>query len=114
MEMTEYDFTTVSSGEIIPETKIVFDTIGDVFMGRYLGMREVPSNEGSFKQARFEFEDDIYFVNANHSLREGLSTVRLGTVTRITYTDDLDTGQAQPMRVFKVETARAKGVSKAS
>lgn len=112
--MTEYDFTTVSSGEVIPETKIVFDTIDDSFTGKYLGMRTVPNAEGNYQQARFENDGEIYFVNANHSLREGLAKVRTGSVTRITYTDDLDTGQPQPMRIFKVEVARAKGASKAS
>lgn len=112
--MTEYDFTTVSTGEIVPETKIVFDTIDDSFTGKYLGMREVPNSEGNYKQARFDDQGDIYFVNANHSLREGLKSVRIGSIVRITYVDDLDTGQAQPMRIFKVEVARAKGVSKAT
>jgi hypothetical protein len=101
-------FVTVSDGEIVPETKIVFDTFGDKFTGVYLGMREVPSNDGGYKQARFQVDGEIYFTNANHSLREGLKSVRNGTTTRITYTSDLDTGMAQPMRVFMVEVARGK------
>lgn len=107
-------FVTVSDGEIVPETKVVFDTINDQFTGVYLGMREVPSNDGSYKQARFELNGEVYFVNANHSLREGLKTVRNGSTVRLTYTSDLDTGMAQPMRVFKVEVARGKAVSRAS
>lgn len=112
--MTEYDFTTVSSGEVTPETKIVFDTLNDSFTGKYLGMRDVPNPEGTYQQARFQDGEDIYFTNANHSLREGLKTVRIGSVVRITYVDDLDTGQANTMRLYKVEVARGKGVSKAS
>lgn len=112
--MTDYDFTTVSTGEVTPETKIVFDTIDDSFTGKYLGMRDVPNPEGTYQQARFQDGEDIYFTNANHSLRDGLKNVRIGSIVRITYVDDLDTGQANTMRLYKVEVARGKGVSKAS
>lgn len=106
--MTDYDFTTVSTGEVTPETKIVFDTLNDSFTGRYLGMREVPNAEGNYFQARFQDGEDIYFTNANHSLKDGLKNVRLNSVVRITYVDDLDTGQANTMRLYKVEVARTK------
>ena len=96
--MTDYDFTTVSTGEVTPETKIVFDTLEDSFTGKYLGMRIVSSPEGDFQQARFQDGEDIYFTNANHSLR----------VVRITYVGDLDTGQTNTMRLYKVEVARTK------
>lgn len=107
------EFVTVSDPQNAePETKIVFDTIGDNFTGIYLGMRDQSNSDGSYKQARFEAVDgsgEVYFTNANYSLRDGLKTVRNGSKVRITYTDDLDTGQASPMRVFKVEVARKNG-----
>lgn len=106
-EATEW--TTVSDGTTEQDVKIVVESIGEAFTGTYLGMRNVDSADGSYKQARFELDGATYFINANHSLREGLKTVRSGALTRITWVDELDTGQAQPMRVFSVETARAKG-----
>ena len=106
--MTDYDFTTVSTGEVTPETKIVFDTLEDSFTGKYLGIRIVSSPEGDFQQARFQDGEDIYFTNANHSLRDGLKNVRINSVVRITYVGDLDTGQANTMRLYKVEVARTK------
>jgi hypothetical protein len=101
------EFVTVSDGAAEPETKVVFEVLGDSFTGDdYLGLRTVPSPEGSYQQARFKNGDETFFVNANHSLREGLRTVRQHSRVRITWVDELDTGQAQPMRVFKVEVAR--------
>jgi hypothetical protein len=101
------EFTIVSDGTQEPETKVVFEVIGDTFTGDdYLGMRTVPSPDGNYQQARFKNGEDIYFLNANHSLREGLKTVRIHSRVRLTWTDELDTGQAQPMRVFMVEVAK--------
>jgi hypothetical protein len=116
---TDDGFTTVSEGNAEPETKIVMEAIGDNFTGIYLGMRDMPANENGagYQQARFEAEDgsgEIYFVNANYSLRDGLKTVRKGTVTRFTWTDELDTGNANPMRVYKIETKRSGPVRRSS
>lgn len=100
------EFVTVSDGQVTPETKIVFDTIGDQFTGNYLGTRTMNNPDGSYQQARFEMNGETFFANANFNLREGLKNVRPGSKVRITYTNDLDTGQSLPMRIFKVEVAR--------
>jgi hypothetical protein len=105
------EFVTVSTGEVKPETKIIFDTKGDSFTGIFLGMRQMDNPEGSYQQARFENNGEIYFVNANFNLRDGLKNVRAGSKVRVTYTNDLDTGQVKPMRCFKVEVARKQTVS---
>lgn len=113
----EMTWTTVSdSSAQEPETKIVFDQIGDEFTGIYLGTRQVePADitERPYTQARFqgvtedgERTDTVYFTNMGHSLRQGLREVRTGSLVRITYTDDLDTGQASPMKGFRIEVAR--------
>jgi hypothetical protein len=110
----EMTWKTVSDpAQTTEETKIVFDTIGDEFVGTYLGMREVDGGEnGRYKQARFAVGDDLYFTNANYSLRNGLKDVRPGTLTRVEFTSEQDTGQASPMRVFTVQVAsRKRGVS---
>jgi hypothetical protein len=107
----EMTWTTVSDEAANePETKIVFDQVGDEFTGKYLGMRMVePSDpaEQPYRQARFErAEGELFFTNTGHSLRTGLKDVRVGSMVRITYTDNLDTGQASPMRIFRVEVGR--------
>lgn len=99
-----------------PEVKIVFDTLGDEFTGIYLGFRVVEPagiTESPYRQARFqgvtedgEKTDTVYFTNMGFSLREGLKDVRAGSLVRITYTDDLDTGQASPMKGFRIEVGK--------
>jgi len=107
----EDEFVTVSEELSEPETKIVFEDINDSFTGLYLGMRSVPSENGSYSQARFQGIGDeseiVFFVNANWSLREGLRNVPRNAKTRITFVSEQDTGQAQPMRVYRVEVAKA-------
>lgn len=106
----EMTWKTVSDpAQTVEETKIIFDTIGDEFIGTYLGMREVDGGEnGSYKQARFQVESDLYFVNANFSLRAGLKNVRNGSLVRIEFTSEQDTGQSSPMRVYTVQVGTRK------
>lgn len=104
----EYEFVTVSDGSIEQDNKIILEEIGENFTGKYLGMRSVGSENGSYQQARWIVENETYFMNANYSLREGLKGVRIGTITRITKADLMDTGQENPMVVYKVEVARVR------
>lgn len=106
--MTEW--TTVSDGtvEAEPETKIVFEEYGDEFVGEFLGYRNLTDRESgqNYTQARFREEDGtICYTRANHSMREGLDRVPIGTKTRLVYATDTDTGMASPMRTFTVQTA---------
>lgn len=102
----EDEFVQISEEITEPETKIVFDTIGDQFTGIYLGMRQ----QENYQQARFQSvdNDEVFFVNANYSLRNGLKNARPGQKVRITFTSETDTGQPNPMRNFTVEVARPK------
>jgi hypothetical protein len=106
--VTDTDWTTVSDGteEQIQETKIVFEEIGDEFIGYYLGLREIRdrSSQQFYQQARFRDPetDEICYMRANHSLKEGLAKVTIGSLTKVNYVDDVDTGQASPMRSFSV------------
>lgn len=103
----EYDWQQVSEEES-DETKVVFDTIGDEFVGVYLGKREVPNEDGTFWQHRFAVGEQKFFVNGNHSLNQGMSRVAKGAVARVEYTSDKDTGAASPMRVYTVYVAKKK------
>jgi hypothetical protein len=101
-------FTVVSDGtaDQIQETKIVFEEIGDEYIGYYLGLRELRDRESGqfYQQARFRDPDtdEICYTRANHSLKQGLEKVTIGTLTKVIYADDVDTGMPSPMRSFTV------------
>jgi hypothetical protein len=102
----ESGWKTVSEDEV-DETKVVFDTIGDIFVGRYLGQRTLSNADGSYIQLRFQGEDgNHYFTNANYSLQKAFDGMRAGTTCRITFVSEKDTGQRTPMRVFRVDVRR--------
>jgi hypothetical protein len=101
--------TVSDSTQTDEETKIIWDTVGDDFVGTYLGMREIESDSGKFKQARFSADGVTYFCNANYSLRQGLKDVRPRTLVRVEFTSEQDTGQDSPMRVFTVQVAIRSG-----
>lgn len=110
--VAEPQWKTVSEGEEEEESKIVFDAIGDEFVGTYLGNRKIEPRditESGYTQARFRGTDDfLYFTNLGYSLKKGLSNVRPGSLVRVTFVSELDTGQASPMKQFKVEVASAR------
>jgi hypothetical protein len=103
---TDDGWKTVSEDEV-DETKIVFEVIGDVYVGRYLGSRVLSNADGNYTQLRFESVDGgYYFTNANYSLHKSFTDMRPGTTVRITFVDEKDVGQRSPMRVFRVDTRR--------
>jgi hypothetical protein len=103
---TDDGWTQVSEDEV-DETKIVFDTIGDVFVGRYLGSRNLSNADGAYMQLRFQGEDGThYFTNANYSLQKAFANIRVGTTCRVTFTDEKDVGQRSMLKVYRVDTRR--------
>lgn len=106
-EFTPDDWQTVSEDET-DETKIVFDTIGDVFIGEYLGSRVIESEDGKFTQFRFKKGDEVYFTNAGYSLLRGMQKVRIGQMTRLLFKSERDTGQDSPMRIMQVDVAKRR------
>lgn len=114
MSETADEFTVVADGSAEPESKVAFDTIGDEFIGTFLGTRTIPNADGSYVQYRFKQDgtNEICFINANYNLREGMQNVRAGTKVRIRYVSDVDTGMAQPMRTFEVAVAKRKPVTR--
>jgi hypothetical protein len=104
----QVEWTTVAE-DAGDEEKFSFDIPGDNLIGIYLGHRNQSNDNGNYVQLRVQGTDDvIYFVNANYSLQTAMRSVRPGTLVRITYTGDKDTGQPSPMRLFKVESGRAR------
>lgn len=90
---------------------IVFDTIGDTWTGIYIGSvragKEGADERDMFTILQFTGEDDKpYQVNAGWKLERGMSEVEPGSLVRITYVKDVDTGAPQPMKDFRIEVAR--------
>lgn len=99
----------------VPETgdQIVFDTIGDVFIGLYLGSRTALADEydpkSEFTILMFTGVDGKpYQANAGWKLKSAFesATVTEGSIVRITYVKDLDTGRKDPMKDYRVEVAK--------
>jgi hypothetical protein len=87
--------------DVETESQIVFDTIGDVFIGQYLGMDTTP--DGKITQAHFKNADGEYFTNAGWDLRKKLANVPTKATVRMEWESELDTGKETPMRVYKVQ-----------
>jgi len=99
-------------------TRIIFDTIGDEFIGQYKGSEHIaPEKEGSeeFDLFRFiGFDGNPYAVNHSYSLVTAMKKVEIDEWVRITYTKDLATkrsrddesGDVSPMKDFRVDVRR--------
>lgn len=116
---TEMEWTEVKTDSMVDETKVVFDTIGDEFIGLYLGMRTQEDEEGKpYSQIRWSVGEgdatEYYFTNATYGLRQAYKAIRPNTMTRTRYTEDLDTGRPTPMKIFKVDVARPRRAGRAS
>jgi hypothetical protein len=97
---------TVSEDEI-DETKIVFETIGDKFVGIFRGTRVQNTEDGGYTQLRFtNASGKAFFTNANHSMLKGMETVKPGKMVRLVYVSDKDVGQKSPLRIFRVDVKR--------
>lgn len=104
-ESTKVPAKTDDGWEDVPtESQVVFDTIGDVFIGTFTGWTETVGK--GIPQAHFTNADGSYFVNCGWSLKAQLREVKKGTLCRLEYTDSQDTGQESPMMIFKVQTKK--------
>lgn len=106
---TRPDWNSVQWDTVAQEagTRIVFDTIGDSFIGRYNGYRTVETADGeNFKVLTWTGTDgEPYETNAGYSLEQAFEDLAPGVITRVTYVKDVPTGQASPMKSFRVEVA---------
>lgn len=88
--------------------KFAFEVIGEQFIGTYRGTKQQSNENGSYVQYHFRGYDGIaYFINGSYSLREAMAKVKVGSLVRITYTGDRDTGRDDPMKLYTVETGKA-------
>lgn len=94
--------------------KVIFDTIGDVFIGQYLNREHIqnePAADGSNRSFyTFNFrgtDDDVYTIGESYALTEAMEDIDPGMWCRITYVRDVPTARKlNPMKAFKVETRK--------
>ena len=105
----ELTFETVVEESGAP---ILFENIGDVFVGMYLGaveIRPTENDEDSFLQHKFrDSAGAVRVINGGYKLNVGLETVESDTVVRITRAADVpmsDPGR-NPMKDYRIEAAK--------
>lgn len=115
-EMAAFNPAEVQWETAVPETgdQIVFDTIGDVFIGLYLGSRVVPVTEKDGRETSFKvllftgIDGKPYQINSGWKLDSAFESAAVPerSIVRITYVKDVDTGRNDPMKDYRVEVAK--------
>lgn len=106
-----WEWETVAEGAPL---RIIFDTIGDVFIGQYIGEEHIdqePAADGSdqsFDLFNFRGRDgEKYAINKSYALAEAMQKVNPGDWCRITYIKDVKTSRKlNDMKDFKVDVKR--------
>lgn len=91
-------------------TTVIFDTVGDAFVGRYIGIEHIEPDNGKdepFDRFTFRAKDrELYAVNQSYKLADALKDVDPGTWVRITYVKDISTKRGlNPMKDFVIDVA---------
>lgn len=94
--------------------KIIFDTIGDTFIGQYTSKEYIqnePAADGTDRSFWvFNFygtNGELYAIGESYSLTEGMEDVDPGQWVRLTYVRDVPTARKlNPMKSFKVEVRK--------
>lgn len=110
---TEWDMVREESPD-----KIVFDEVGDMLIGRFVG-REIITVEATEKEPESQFtvltwrdclvngeKMDYVANNAGFALEKAFAGLDFGVITRVTLIKKTDVGQASKMNDFRVEVAR--------
>lgn len=90
-------------------TKMQFTDIGDVFIGTFEGISHItPSNgDDPFDLLLFRnSENGELCSTSGYKLMQAFADVPVGTLARIEYLKDVDTGRGNPMKDFKIQVKR--------
>jgi hypothetical protein len=106
-----WEWDTVSEAAA---TRVVFDTIGDTFVGKLLRkdyIEREPAADGkdqSFHLWVFKGRDgDTYAINNSYEIDEALANIPFETWVRIQYLKDVKTARnLNPMKSFKVDVKK--------
>lgn len=110
----DWEFETVVDES---PTHVVFDTVGDVFIGRFIARvtitHEVPVDKdhpegiNSFDLFTFRGRDEeLYAVNTSGKLDKGMAEVKEGDWVRLTLTKFIPSKKGNDFKDFRVEVRR--------
>lgn len=105
---SDWEFETIAEESA---TVIIFDTVGDQFVGQYKGIEHIdPEKEDVEAFDRFLFtgrDGVIYAVPQSYKLDKAMEIVKPDQWVRITYVKDIPTGRKlNPMKDFVVEVRK--------
>lgn len=107
-EDAEWETIAEESGE-----KLKFDTVGQKFIGTYEGISHITpkdTEKEEFDQLLFrDPSGKLCALNAGYKLLEtfsGEGAPAKGTLVRLTYVGDVQTGQPSPMKDFRVDISK--------
>jgi hypothetical protein len=99
-------------------TQLTFDTVGDTFIGLYVGQEtvefEFKGKPDSFVQLSFLVGDEPFAINAGYDLLRGFKGIPDNTYVRIQLRKLVDVGQQSPLKSYRVDIAKPPRPSKAS
>jgi len=106
----EFEFETVHTEA--PD-QIVFDTIGDTYIGKYLGQEviEFETKKGtteSFTQLKFLDPQGGKVLNAGYDLLQAFKGIQEQSIVRIQLMKFVDVDQESPMKSYRVDVAKAR------
>lgn len=104
------DWDKVTWETVVEESgePVVFETVGDKFIGMYTGKRHVETEDGKFVILTFKGPGGrAYQTNAGWKLESAFDEdlIMRGDIVCVTYVKDVDTGQPSPMKDFRVQRA---------
>jgi hypothetical protein len=94
--------------------KVIFDTIGDNFIGQYKGREFIenePAADGSDRSFwTFNFlgtDGELYTVPESYDLKEKMEDIEINTWTRLEYVRDVKTARnLNPLKSFRVSVRK--------
>lgn len=105
----DYQWETV---HVESPDQITFDTIGDTFVGEYLGTEKIEFEDKrtgeaeSFTQLKFRVGDSHYVVNGGYDLLKAFTGIPEKSVVRVQLRTLVDVGQQSPMKSYRVDVAQ--------
>lgn len=105
---SDWEFETVSAESA---ARVVFDTIGDVFVGQYVQEQTITPENGDEPFDLYIFtgrDGNSYSINKSWKIAQAMDDVKPDEWVRITYVKDIETKRGlNPMKDFKVEVRRS-------
>jgi hypothetical protein len=109
LSMTDEGFQW-ETAHIEAPTQLTFDTVGDTFIGLYIGQEtvefEFKGKPDSFVQLSFLVGDEPYAINAGYDLLRGFKGIPDNTYVRIQLRKLVDVGQQSPLKSYRVDVAK--------